>query len=212
MSTSLVLFGILFFAFGTGTPIAVAYAAWRGYPKKFTRDSFFRGAILLGAAGGGLFIFSQHIVPTTYWQFVGVEICGYSGLLLLFVAMGFGLSIFTLRRPVSLENKRAVDVPHMRGLGVAKLLLWVFSWLAVAGLLFWMIVNPDVPGKTLFVVLYTVLSAFMALGTLWMIYYSFQHEKSPWPMILLAFVPFAFLWYYFERVRTGKYQESDQAG
>ncbi|HVA01383.1 MAG TPA: hypothetical protein VMV34_06985, partial [Terriglobia bacterium] len=98
MPTSFVLVLILFFALGNAIPIAIAYAAWKGYPRNFTRDSFFRGAILLGAAGAGLFTLSRRMVPTTFWQFVGSEICGYSGLLLLFVAMGFGISIFTLRR------------------------------------------------------------------------------------------------------------------
>ena len=41
-------------------------------------------------------------------------------------------------------------------------------------------------------------------GAFWMMYMSIRHEKSPLPMILLAFIPFTFLWYYFERVRRGK--------
>ena len=55
-----------------------------------------------------------------------------------------------------------------------------------------------------------VLFAFVALfvvppvGAVWMMYVSIRHEKKPFPMVLLALVPFSFLWYYFERVRPGK--------
>ena len=42
------------------------------------------------------------------------------------------------------------------------------------------------------------------VGTFWMLYMSIRHEKHPLPMIMLAFVPFASLWYYFERVRARK--------
>jgi len=34
-----------------------------------------------------------------------------------------------------------------------------------------------------------------------MFYMALRYEKNPWLMILLAFIPYAFLWYYFERVR-----------
>ena len=43
------------------------------------------------------------------------------------------------------------------------------------------------------------------LGAWWMIYMAIRYEKNPLPMILLAFLPYTFVWYYFERVRTGKH-------
>ena len=43
------------------------------------------------------------------------------------------------------------------------------------------------------------------LGAFWMMYIAIRYEKNPFPLILLAmFIPFSFLWYYFERVRPGK--------
>lgn len=43
------------------------------------------------------------------------------------------------------------------------------------------------------------------MGAFWMAYMAIRYEKNPFPMLLLAFfVPFTFLWYYFERVRPGK--------
>jgi hypothetical protein len=41
-------------------------------------------------------------------------------------------------------------------------------------------------------------------GAFWMMYMSIRHEKNPLPMVLLALIPFTFLWYYFERIRPGK--------
>jgi len=43
------------------------------------------------------------------------------------------------------------------------------------------------------------------IGTFWMLYVSIRHEKDPVPYMLMAFVPFMFVWYYFERYKTGKH-------
>ncbi len=51
---------------------------------------------------------------------------------------------------------------------------------------------------------FIALFAIPPLGAFWMMYMSIRHEKSPFPLLLLAFIPFTFMWYYFERVRPGK--------
>ncbi len=51
---------------------------------------------------------------------------------------------------------------------------------------------------------FVVLFAIPPVGAFWMMYMSIRHEKSPLPMVMLAFIPFTFLWYYFERFRAGK--------
>ncbi len=62
---------------------------------------------------------------------------------------------------------------------------------------------PDTHPVTLF--LFITLFAVAPLGAFWMMYTSIRYEKKPLPMVILAaFVPFAFLWYYFERIRPGK--------
>ena len=38
-----------------------------------------------------------------------------------------------------------------------------------------------------------------------MMYMAIRHEKRPLPIILLAFLPYTFLWYYFERVKPQKH-------
>lgn len=39
------------------------------------------------------------------------------------------------------------------------------------------------------------------LGTIWMLYDSFRYERKPWPYAIVAFVPYVFIWHYFEHVR-----------
>ena len=47
------------------------------------------------------------------------------------------------------------------------------------------------------------------LGAFWMMYTAIRHEKNPFPLVILAlFIPFTFLWYYFERVRPGRVAKS----
>lgn len=91
-----------------------------------------------------------------------------------------------------------------------KFFLWVFFGLAATVLCFWLVADPRIPGKGLFMVLYAVVCTFMAVGVFWMMYFSIRHEKQPFPMVLLAFVPYAFLWYYFERVRPGRHAKGNR--
>jgi hypothetical protein len=83
-----------------------------------------------------------------------------------------------------------------------KLFLWIVLGFAVAGVGFWMIVaeGPENPFFFFLVVVFTA----QPLGAFWMLYMAIRYEVHPLPMVLLAFVPYAFLWYYFERVRPGK--------
>jgi hypothetical protein len=86
-----------------------------------------------------------------------------------------------------------------------KLSLYVafgFLVLAAAALLITRGQAPESNPAVLFalVVLFTILP----VGAFWMMYMSIRHEKSPLPMLLLAFIPFTFVWFYFERVRPGK--------
>jgi hypothetical protein len=42
-------------------------------------------------------------------------------------------------------------------------------------------------------------------GSFWMLYQSIRFESSPLKYVILSFLPYAFLWYYFERVRNRTY-------
>jgi hypothetical protein len=85
-----------------------------------------------------------------------------------------------------------------------KLFLWIFFGLAVAGLAFWLVTSPGITRNPLSILLLVVVFGVSPIGAFWMLYVAIRYEKHPWLMILLAFLPYAFLWYYFERVRTRK--------
>lgn len=87
-----------------------------------------------------------------------------------------------------------------------KLLIYVglgFVVLVAGALLLTRAPAPESHPAILF--LLVILFGIAPLGAFWMMYMSIRYEKNPFPMLLLAFlIPFAFLWYYMERVRPGK--------
>jgi hypothetical protein len=86
-----------------------------------------------------------------------------------------------------------------------KLLVYVVAGFVVMGLAALLIAQGQAPAShPLILFAFVALFAIPPLGAFWMMYVSIRHEKSPLPMVLLAFVPFTFVWYYFERVRAGK--------
>lgn len=87
-----------------------------------------------------------------------------------------------------------------------KSLLWIMLGFAVLGSATWLVTASGTPqGPILF--LLVLLFAVAPSGAFWMMYQVIRHEREPFPLIALALlVPFAFLWYYFDRVRPGKHK------
>jgi hypothetical protein len=91
-----------------------------------------------------------------------------------------------------------------------KLLLYVVGGFVALALAVLVITQGEAPASNP-LMLFAVVALFVVppLGAFWMIYMSIRYEKHPLPLILLAlFVPFTFLWYYFERVRTANSQRN----
>ncbi len=87
-----------------------------------------------------------------------------------------------------------------------KMVLYVLLGFAVAGFAFWAVTAPGTSQNPLFVALLVVVFSIAPIGSFWMMYQAIRYEKNPWPLILCAmFIPFSFLWYYFERVRPAKH-------
>lgn len=87
-----------------------------------------------------------------------------------------------------------------------KMVLYVLFGLAVAGFAFWAVTTPGTPQNPLFVALLVIVFGGAPIGSFWMMYQVIRYEKNPWPLLLYAFfIPFSFLWYYFERVRPGRH-------
>jgi hypothetical protein len=42
-----------------------------------------------------------------------------------------------------------------------------------------------------------------------MMFTALRYESKPFPFVVLAFIPFSFLWYYAERYRRGRYLSRD---
>jgi hypothetical protein len=85
-----------------------------------------------------------------------------------------------------------------------KILLWI--GVAVTGLAFWMVVSPWFPKDPGIEFLVLVFFSMPAMGAFWMLYVAIRNERHPLPIVLLAFLPYTFLWYYSERVRHGKHK------
>ena len=84
-----------------------------------------------------------------------------------------------------------------------KLFMWILLGFVVAGLAFWTIAIEGHQNPFL-VFLVVVVFAVPPVGAFWMLYVAIRYEMHPLPMVFMAFVPYAFLWYYFDRVRPGK--------
>ncbi len=73
--------------------------------------------------------------------------------------------------------------------------------LGLSALALWIVAGPWKPENPLVIALLMVYFGASSLGGFWMMYRAIRYERHPLARILLAFVPYSFLWYYFERVR-----------
>jgi hypothetical protein len=68
----------------------------------------------------------------------------------------------------------------------------------------WTVIGPF-HTNTLFRLLIVVTLIVVAnLGTFWMLYFAIRNEKHPLLYVVIAFIPYSFLWYLFSRVNTEK--------
>ena len=87
-----------------------------------------------------------------------------------------------------------------------RILPWTLAGFAVTGLAFYAVVSPWFPKNSVTQLLAVLFFGAPTLGAFWMLYTAIRNERNPLPIVLLAFLPYAFLWYYFERVRPGKHK------
>lgn len=83
-----------------------------------------------------------------------------------------------------------------------KKLLWMIPGLAMIGFAFWVVTTSvPIPPSPINLLWLGLVFGVPPLGGFWMWYMAIRYEKQPLQYILLAFIPYFFLWYYFERVR-----------
>ncbi len=73
----------------------------------------------------------------------------------------------------------------------------------VYAIAFWAVFTPGIPNSLLLVPIGLAVFVIPPIGGWWLIYTIIRHEKRVFPIILLAFVPYGFAWYYFDRLRRG---------
>jgi hypothetical protein len=92
-----------------------------------------------------------------------------------------------------------------------KIFLWVLLGFTVAGVAFYIVISPWFPRNPVTEFLAFVFFGAPSVGAFWMLYLVIRYERHPLPLILLAFLPYTFLWYYFERVRPRKHLTREPA-
>jgi hypothetical protein len=91
-----------------------------------------------------------------------------------------------------------------------KTLLWACLGFAVTGFAFWIVTTTEtIPLRPLPLVMLALVFAVSPFGTFWMLYMVIRHEKRIMPYVFLAFIPYFFLGYYFERVKGRRKREDD---
>jgi hypothetical protein len=86
-----------------------------------------------------------------------------------------------------------------------KMFLYAILGLAVAALAFWVVTSTaTIPPHPLPMLVLALVFGVSPLGSFWMLYTVIRYEKRPLPYIFLAFVPYLFVGYYFERIRGKK--------
>jgi hypothetical protein len=81
---------------------------------------------------------------------------------------------------------------------------WVIFVGACTALALWAQLGPWIPRHDILSWFVVTFFGVHALGAAWMLFKVVRHEPKLFPYIVLVFVPYAFLWYYFERAKPAK--------
>jgi hypothetical protein len=88
--------------------------------------------------------------------------------------------------------------------------LWMCLGFAVTGWAFWVVTTkPTIPPNPLSILMLALVFGISPIGSFWMLYMVIRHEKRTMPYALLAFIPYFFVGYYFDRVRSRSKQQGN---
>ena len=78
----------------------------------------------------------------------------------------------------------------------------IYGCVVVAIFIFTPLVNPNRwPDRRLYYALISPAFIISPIGAYWALYQCVRYERRPWKYIPYLFIPFGFLWYYFERFK-----------
>lgn len=86
-----------------------------------------------------------------------------------------------------------------------KALPWVVLTIGLTSFALWIVAGPWAPKNSLATFSIAAFFGLSAVGGFWMLYMALRYEKHPLWFLLLALIPYTFLWYYFERVRPRRH-------
>jgi len=114
--------GLLLLLFFVGVPAiagGIGYAALKDRPKSFATENYVLGSVACGLFSGVLIVYAQRMhADIRTWLYLWQIVCGSVGLLLLGIALGCGIGIFTYRFRSLARKTTGIEVRHLSGFAV----------------------------------------------------------------------------------------------
>jgi uncharacterized integral membrane protein len=111
---------------------------------------------------------------------------------------------FDPHEQVTQRAEVATGEPQIKS--TSRTLIWFAPTVGFYLLIFILVVTPGATRNNVaFLCLMFTYCFTSPFGSFWMLYQSIRFESKPLKYVILSFLPYAFLWYYFERVRKRTY-------
>ncbi len=78
-------------------------------------------------------------------------------------------------------------------------IFWVLVLAACLVFAVWAVLGPWYPRTNIALAMVVLFFMIGPFGSAWALYQCIRYEKRPLPYVIIAFLPYGFVWYYFER-------------
>ncbi len=202
--------GLQFFAIFVAAPalsIRIAYAAWKGKPLSFDREKFGMLFVVMMAVTILLFVCAQRMKADVRTPLYFIQLgCSLLGALSFGIAGGCMLSVFTYRLNQAQDGMTVVR-PHTRVLQNRYWVIVIVAATAIHALLMFLFLDFEAYPVLSRVALGIHVAA--CVGPFWMLadWFIKKQQRTFKSWMWLIFVPWGFLWYYFEIHRHSALRE-----